>query len=32
MKRSNGIEIFTFGVEKVWKIIFKNVWEPCFIC
>jgi len=17
------------GIEKVWKIIFKNMWEPC---
>jgi len=29
MKRSNGIELFKFSVEKVWKMIFKHVWEPC---
>ena len=35
MNRSNGIELLKFsieywkGIEKVWKIILKNVWEPC---
>jgi len=28
MKRSNDIEFFKFSIEKVWKMIFKNVWEP----
>ena len=28
MKRSNGIELFKFSIEKVWNMIFKNVWEP----
>jgi len=29
MKRSDGIEVFSFGIEKVWKIAFENVYEPC---
>jgi len=28
MKRSNGIELLKFGIEKVWRIILKNVLEP----
>jgi len=28
MKRSNGIQLLKFCIEKVWKTIFKNVWEP----
>jgi len=28
MKRSNGIEFLKFSIEKVWKMIFKNAWEP----
>jgi len=28
MRRSNVIELFTFSIEKVWKMIFKHVWEP----
>jgi len=35
MKRSSGIELFTFSIEKIlkkaWKVIFKNMWEPCVI-
>jgi len=30
MKRSNGIELFELNIEKVWKMIFLNVWEPGF--
>jgi len=29
MKRSNGTELIKFSIEKVWKMIFFNVWEPC---
>jgi len=35
MKTRNGIELIQFsiekqkGIEKVWKMIFFNVWEPC---
>jgi len=28
MKRSNDIELLKFSIEEVWKMIFKNVWEP----
>jgi len=31
MKRSNGIELLKFSIEKVlkvWEMIFKNAWEP----
>jgi len=28
MKRSNGIELLKFSIEKVWKMIFLNMWEP----
>jgi len=28
MKMNNGIEVSSFGIEKVMKIIFENVWEP----
>jgi len=31
MKTSDGIEVFSFGIEKVWKMVFENMWEPC-IC
>jgi len=27
MKRGNGIELFKVTIEKVWKMIFINVWE-----
>jgi len=29
MKRSNCIELIKFIIEKAWKMIIKNVWEPC---
>jgi len=29
MKRSNGIELLKFSIEKVCKMIFLNTWEPC---
>jgi len=29
MKISDGIKIFSFGIEKVWKMVFENMWEPC---
>jgi len=28
MKGSSGIELFKLSIEKVWKMIFKNMWEP----
>jgi len=28
MKISNGIKVTSFSIEKVWKMFFKNVWEP----
>jgi len=27
---SDGNKVYSFGIEKVWKIVFKNVWEPWF--
>jgi len=27
--KSNGIELFKFSIATVWKMIFKNVLEPC---
>jgi len=24
MKRSNGIEVFSFSIEKAWKIVYEN--------
>jgi len=32
MKIWHGIGIFLFGIEKVWKKIFENAWEPCLTC
>jgi len=29
MKRSYGIKLLKFSIKKVWKMIFKNAWEPC---
>jgi len=29
MKLNDGIKVFYFGIGKVWKIVFENVWEPC---
>jgi len=26
MKITDCIEVFSFRIEKVWKIIFENVW------
>jgi len=23
------LNLLYFSIEKVWKMIFKNVWEPC---
>ena len=23
------LKFFWFSIEKVWTMIFKNVWEPC---
>jgi len=31
MKRSNGIELLKFSIEKVWKTILKNAWEPWYV-
>jgi len=31
MKRSNVIELLKFSIEKVWKMIFLNAWEPCVL-
>ena len=31
MKRSDTIQVFKFSIEKVWKMVFENVWEPWFI-
>jgi len=28
MRSSNAIELFEFSIEKVWKMIFKYVWNP----
>jgi len=28
MKMSDGNKVFSFGIEKVMKIIFEHVWEP----
>jgi len=25
---SGGIEVFPFGIDKVWQMGFENVWEP----
>ena len=30
MKMSDGNKVFSFGIEKVMKIIFEHVWEPWF--
>jgi len=30
MKISDDIKVF-FSIEKVWKTIFENVWEPCVL-
>jgi len=31
MKRSSGIELLKFSIEKVWKMFFlKYVREPCY--
>jgi len=27
MKISDGIQAFSFIIEKVWKMVFENVWE-----
>jgi len=32
MKIRKGIEVFSISIEKVWKIVFENVWEPCLLC
>jgi len=29
MKLSDGIKVFSFSIEKVWKMVFEKVWEPC---
>jgi len=26
MKVKVGIKVFEFGIEKVWKMVFENVW------
>jgi len=23
------LKFFLFGIEKVWKTVFENLWEPC---
>jgi len=28
MKRNTCIELLRFSIEKIWKMIFKNMWEP----
>jgi len=28
MKISGGIKHLLFSIEKVWKTVFENVWEP----
>jgi len=27
MNISDGIQAFSFIIEKVWKMVFENVWE-----
>jgi len=27
MKISNGIKDLSFSIEKVWKMVFDNVWK-----
>jgi len=27
MKLKDGIKVFQFGIEKVWKMVLENVWE-----
>jgi len=31
MKRSNGIEVFSFSIEKAWKIVYENEGDPEFV-
>jgi len=31
MKISGGIKVFSFSIEKVRKMFFENVWEPCYL-
>ena len=28
---SDGIEIVSFGIERVWKMIFENEWDPLLL-
>jgi len=26
---SSFLEVLSFSIEKVWKKVFENMWEPC---
>jgi len=31
MKLNYGIKVLQFGIEKIWKMFFENVWEPMML-